>query len=187
MLSEGLSLKARSVLVGVLILFAYGVLISILTESSVVIMIADVISGFAVIGIAVLMYPIFKSSSKAGSLTYFLLKMAEGSLMIAGGILVLMPSTRHLRDPLYDGIHLYIFILSAFIFYSLLIATKAIPKFISIWGIAGISVLALSTILGLMNIELAFLQYFLVLIITNEVFLAIWLVFRGLKVNAQTP
>lgn len=46
-----MSNKTRSIFVGVFILVAYGVLASELTDSKAIIMVADVISGLAVMGI----------------------------------------------------------------------------------------------------------------------------------------
>jgi len=56
--------KKTVIIVGVLILTAYGVLVSVLTQSRIIVMIADIISGLSVIGIAVFMYPYFKSIGK---------------------------------------------------------------------------------------------------------------------------
>lgn len=178
-----MSMRIRSSLVGAFILIAYGILVSTLTELTVVIMIADVISGISVIGIAVLMFPLFRGVDRLISSAYLALKFVEGILMAAGGILFLGQSTRGFRDSIYDGIHLYVFIVSGAFFYILLLSRKLVPGFISIWGMAGIGALALSTILKLIGQPQAFLDYFLVLIITNEVFLALWLFIKGLNTN----
>ncbi len=178
---EQLSAKLRSTLVGAFILIAYGILMSTLTESQTVIMIADVVSGFAVFGIAILMFPLFRGSDPVMPPAYLVLKGVEGGLMVAAGILYLNPSTRDFRETIYNGIHLYVFIISGALFYILLSRRKLVPDFINIWGLAGICSLALSTIFTLAGKTLAFLDYFLVLIITNEVFLAIWLFVRGLR------
>ena len=47
--------RKRAVYVGIMILLAYGVLVSGMTQAKAPVLIADVISGLAVIGIAVLM------------------------------------------------------------------------------------------------------------------------------------
>ena len=147
-----ISNRTRSILVGIFILIAYGVLASALTQSKIIVMIADVISGLAVIGIAVLMYPIFRMY-KYQSFSYLLLKYVEGTLMIIGGLLFLSTSLQHFRDLIYNNIHIYIFIAGAFIFYYLLYKTRAVPRFISIWGATGIFALLVSTLLKLMNVK----------------------------------
>jgi hypothetical protein len=181
-----ISSKTRAILVGVFILVAYGVLVSSITESKIVVMFADVISGLAVIGIAVLMYPLFKETNKQFSKGYLILKYVEGILMIIGGILFLSTSLQYTRSIIYEGFHVYVFIISAFMFYYLLYKSELVPKFISIWGALGIFALLVSTILQLVDINYPMLDYLLVLIITNEVFLAIWLMIKGFNESVIT-
>lgn len=176
---QKISIKTRAILVGLFILIAYGVLASSLTQSKIIVMIADVISGLAVIGIAVLMFPLFKNINKPFSFGYLILKYVEGILMIVGGLLFLITSLQYTREIIYEGFHIYVFIISAFMFYYLLFKSELVPKFISIWGAMGIFALLLSTILKLVNVQYLVLDYLLVLIITNEIFLAIWLIIKG--------
>lgn len=165
-------------------MIAYGVLVSSITQSKILVMAADVISGFAVIGIAVLMYPIFKMY-KYQSFSYLLLKCVEGTLMIIGGLFFLSTSLQHFRDLIYNNVHIYTFIVGAFIFYYLLYKTRAVPRFIPIWGATGIFALLVSTLLKLMNVTYPAIDYLLVLIITNEIFLAVWLMTKGLKTSEK--
>jgi hypothetical protein len=181
---NNISDKTRSILVGIFILVAYGVLVSSITQSKIIVMIADVISGFAVIGIAVLMYPIFKSY-KYQSFSYLLLKYVEGILMIIGGLLFLSTSLQHFRGFIYNNIHIYFFIVSAFFFYYLLYKTRVVPRFISIWGATGIFALLVSTLLKLVGITYPVIDYLLILIITNEIFLAGWLMIKGIKISEK--
>lgn len=114
-----MSLKTRSFLAGMFIITAYGVLISEMTNSAVVIMFADVISGLSVIGIAVLLYPVLKSSGRLLCVLYLLLKLLEGGLMLGAGFLYMFENTSGFREWIYDGIHLYTFIISALFLYIL--------------------------------------------------------------------
>lgn len=168
--------KLRAVLVGIFILVAYGVLAGFLTKSKMIVMFADVISGLAVIGIAVLMYPLFKRY-KLISRSYLVLKYAEGVSMIIAGVLLLTSAT--LRDVIYKNFHIYVFIISGFMFYYLLYKSSVVPRFISIWGVIAMFALTVSTILGLIGIHYVLIDYLLALIITNEVFLALWLMIKG--------
>lgn len=174
-----LPIKTRARFVGVFILIAYGVLVSAITESKIMVMFADVISGVAVIGIAVLMYPIFRETNIQVSNWYRVLKYAEGISMIIGGLLFLNPSLEYIKGIIYDDFHIYVFIISAFMFYFLLFKSELVPRYISIWGALGIFALLVSTLLQFVGIHYAMLDYFLVLIITNEVFLAFWLMIKG--------
>jgi hypothetical protein len=181
MINKKISNKTRAIFVGILILVAYGVLVSSLTQSKIIVMLADTISGLAVIGIAVLMFPLFKQLNKSFSLGYLILKYAEGILMIIAGLLFLSTSLQYMRDIIYNGFHVYVFIIGGFMFYYLLYKSKLIPRFISIWGALGTFALAISTLLNLVNIHYLIIDYLLVLIITNEIFLAIWLMIKGFK------
>jgi hypothetical protein len=172
-----ISNKKRAVYIGVMILLAYGVLVGSMTQTKVPVLLADVISGLSVIGIAVLMYPLFKVFNKIVSQVYLFLRCIEGILMIIGGFVFLVSPS--IRGMIYDNIHIYVFILGAFVFYYLLYLGKLIPRFISIWGLLGTATLALSTGLKLFGQSFPVLDYFLILIIANEVFLAIWLMVKG--------
>lgn len=176
-----LTRKARAVWTGVFILVAYGVLAGSVTDSPMVIMVADVISGLAVISIAVLMYPLFSPQGQGLTWAYMTLKSVEGGLMVLSGFLFLFPATRELRGPLYENIHVYAFIVSAILFYLLLLRGKLIPAFVCWWGLAGIGTLTITTLGKLINQPMTILSYFLVLIITNEIFLAIWLFTKGFR------
>lgn len=183
-MNRKISNKSRAIFVGVLILVAYGILVSSLTQNKILVMLADVISGLAVMGTAFLMYPLFKDSNKPLSLSYLILKCVEGSLMILSGLFFLSTSSEYLREVIYENIHMYVFIISAFIFYYLLFKLEIVPKFISIWGAAGIVALLTSTLLHLANLNYPLIDYLLVLVITNEVFLAIWLMVKGFNRSA---
>jgi hypothetical protein len=175
--------KIKAVLVGVFILVAYGVLVGSITSSKPLVMIADIISGLAVIGIAVIMYPFFKVFNKSLSQIYLVLKYIEGILMVVAGIAYLV--SPEMRDMIYNNIHIYVFIIGAFAFNYLLYLGKIVPRFISIWGLLGTATIALSTGLKLFGLVFPVLDYFLVLIITNEVFLAVWLMIKGFNPSVK--
>lgn len=173
--------RKRAIYIGIMILLAYGVLVSSLTQEKIPVLFADVISGLSVIGIAVLMYPLFNTFNKAVSQVYLGLRYIEGILIIIAGFVFLQsPST---RGMIFDDIQIYPFILGAFVFYYLLYLSKLIPRFISVWGLLGTAALALSTGLKLFGLNFPIIDYFLILIITNEIFLAGWLIFKGFDSN----
>lgn len=178
--------KIRAFLVGLFILIAYGVLANLFTDSKTIICLADVISGTAVIGIAVLIYPLFKLAEQKLSLIYLGLKVLEGSSMILGGVFFLSSSLAPLRGFIYENVHLYIFIVSAGLFYYLLQKAKLIPRFIAIWGLVAIFFLAIKSLLSSLGLNFLLLDLSLLLIITNEVFLAGWLMIRGFNKTVLT-
>jgi hypothetical protein len=178
-MNKKISNKTKAILAGILILVAYGVMVSFLTQNKFIVMISDVISGLAVIGIAVLMFPLFKQSNKSISFGYLILKYMEGILMILAGLLFLYIPLQYMHDIIYNKIHVYVFIIGSFMFYYLLYKSELIPRFISLWGASGVFALMVSTLLKLANIHYLMIDYLLVLIITNEIFLAIWLIVKG--------
>jgi Domain of unknown function (DUF4386) len=175
--------RKRAVYAGIMILLAYGVLVSAATQAKFLVLIADVMSGLSVIGIAVLMYPLFKGFNERASHLYLGLRLIEGILMIAAGFVFLAsPST---REMIYDKIQVWPFILGAFAFYYLLYQSRLVPRFISVWGFVGTAVLAITTGLKMFGQSVAVLEYFLILVVTNEIFLAAWFMAKGFNKSAS--
>ena len=178
------SKRKTSIIVGVLILVAYSLLGSGNPEAKTLGMVLEVISGLAVITIAVLMFPLFKPYNKKASFWYIVLRSIEGGLLVVTGILFLSHNTRLLE--LYVGIHTghaYIFAIAALIFYYLLYQSKLIPRWISVWGVIAAILLILVSLLEVTGIisELMILKLPIVL---NELVLAIWLLIKGFNPSA---
>lgn len=171
--------RKKAIIVGALILFAYAVLASTVIDSKVVIMLAEALSGIGVILIAVIMFPLFKPYGKKPSQWYFVLRGIEGALLIITGILFLISSTSSLK--IYDWIHLYhgyIFAVAAFFFYYLLFKSKLVPSWLSIWGFIASILLILVNLLELTNLITPLMILYLP-IISSELVLALWLIFKG--------
>lgn len=180
-----ISNKQRASLVGVLILVAYSMLTYSITKNIPLGVITDIVSGLAVIGIPLLMFPFF-NADKNKILNYLYLgsRIMEGTLMIIGGIFILNPSLERYREIIYSNIHIYFFISGALFFYFLFYRTQIVPKFISIWGILATILLFIETIITLFGFDLPILQVLLIPMILNELFLAAWLLIKGFT-NAQ--
>lgn len=174
-----MSNRVRAIIVGILILVAYSMLLSGVTDIKWVTTLLDVISGLAVIGIAVLLFPFFKASNKGLTLGYMVMKIFEGALMIVAGILFLSNLSFDWRGWIYNYPQAYVFIVSAFLFYILLFKTKLVPRFISIWGLVACGMLLINNVAKLLGINSPILDVLMVLIITNEIFLAGWLMVKG--------
>jgi len=179
------SQRKSAIIVGALILIAYDVLISGTLESKIIVMLLELISGVAVIAIAVIMFPILKLYNERLTVGYVVFKFIEGFLMIIAGIIFLSHSTSLLevRDWIYVS-HAYIFILGALIFYYLLYQSKLIPRFISVWGVIALILLLVGNLLEIMGLSPAMLIFLYLPIMLNEVFLAIWLIFKGFNSDA---
>ena len=160
------------------------------------------LNGIAVIGIAVMLYPILKKYNEGIALGYLMFRVVEGMLSILGSTFAL---------PLVDLSHDYIqagsptgsyfdalgvlmmaqrhwsmeiltvfFIFGALLFYFMLYRTEVLPRFISIWGfIATIFLIGLNVLLY-SGINIDIVGFILAIpIIANEIFLALWLLAKG--------
>ncbi len=175
-----ISNKKRASLVAVLIIAAYSMLTYSITKNIPLGIITDIVSGLAVIGIPLLMFPIFNSGeNKRLNYTYLASRTIEGILMIIGGIIILNPSLESYREMMYSDVHIYFFIAGALFFYILLYRTQVVPKFISVWGILATLMLLIVTIIKLMKLDLPIFNALLLPIILNELFLAVWLMVKG--------
>jgi len=171
--------RKTSIIVGILILVAYSLLGSGNSEAKILGMVLEVISGLAVIIIAVLMFPLFKPFNKNVSFGYIVSRIIEGGLLVVTGFLFSSQNTSLLH--IYYGIHVghgYLFAIAALLFYYLLYQSKLIPRWISVWGVIAAVLLILVNLLEVTGIisELIILKLPIVL---NELVLAIWLLVKG--------
>ena len=118
-----------SLIVGILILVAYSMLVYDITKNMTLGIITDVVSGLAVISIALLMFPIFNTAqNKIMNYSYLVCKSIEGILMIIGGIFILNPVSEGYRAIIYKNIHIYFFTIGALFFYILFYGHKLFPN-----------------------------------------------------------
>lgn len=179
-----ISNRQRATLVGILILIAYSMLTYTITKNIILGVITDIISGIAVIGIPFLLYPFFNSiENKKLNYGYLASRFIEGILMIIGGIFILNSSLEVYRDYIYKSIHIYFFISGALFFYVLFYRTQVIPRYISVWGILATIILFAVTIIRLIGVNSNILDSLLLPMILNELFLAVWLIVKGLKIK----
>jgi hypothetical protein len=171
--------RRNAILVGVLILLAYSVLGSGNPEAKILGMLLEVISGVAVIAIAVIMFPLFKPHNERASLWYLVGRVLEGGLMIIAGVLFLSHSTLllEIRDGIYAG-HGYIFAVSALVFSYLLYQSELIPRWMSVWGAIAAILLILANLLEATGVVSTPMLLYLPMIL-NEFTLAIWLIVKG--------
>jgi hypothetical protein len=66
--------------------------------------------------------------------------------------------------------------LGALMFYTMLYQSKLIPRFISIWGLIGATVVLANTMLDMFSLTVPNLG---VLMLLNELFLGVWLIVKG--------
>lgn len=179
--------KTKAIIVGILIIVAYSMLASEAIDIKWVATLFDIVSGLAVIGIAVLMFPFFKISNRKLSLSYLFMKILEGALMIVAGIFFLSNSFQDWRGWIYNYPQTYIFIVSAFLFYFLLFKTKLVPRFISVWGLVAVFTLLVANVTKSLGVNSLVLDALMVPILANEIFLAVWLMVKGFNPFAISP
>jgi hypothetical protein len=71
--------------------------------------------------------------------------------------------------------------LGALMFYTMLYQSKLIPRFISIWGLIGATVVLANTMLDMFSLTVPNLG---VLMLLNELFLGVWLIIKGFNPSA---
>ncbi len=171
-------------------------------------MLLESLNGIAVIGIAVMLYPILKRYNEGIALAYLGFRGVEGFLSILGStkaIALVDLSYEYIQagspiDSYFETLGALVladrhwhmemltlfFILGAFIFYYILYRTEILPRYISVWGlVAVVLITVLNVILYLGFNPGLVLIVFALPIIANEIFLAIWLIIKGLNTSAM--
>ena len=177
--------RKAAILVGILILVAYSILGTSNPDAKTVGVALEIISGLAVIGIAILMFPYLQPYGKKTSLLYLALKGVEGTLAIVGGVLfaIYTPALLAVRDQIYL-VHGYIFAIPALMFYYLLYRSKLIPRWLSVWGIIASIILVVVNLLELLELT-PLLEILYLPIVLNEVILAVWLMVKGFNLPTK--
>lgn len=159
----------------------------------------ELVNALAVIGIAVALFPVFRRHAEGMALGYVGLRFLEATALVAAAFLpialvalgrsyagaeagaassvvVLGDQLTGMRASLLSILVPLFFCLGALLLYTWLYRSKALPRFIPVWGylgvlgIAALNVLAVGSTAG-MILALP--------IILNELFLGGWLLFRG--------
>jgi hypothetical protein len=156
-----------------------------------------VVQTIAVVGIAVLAFPVLKRLHEGLALGYAAVRTLEGALVLVGAtsalaILTLGESGVEAAQPagdalvaVYDWAYLLgptiMFSISALIFYPLLMRGHLVPTWLSVWGLVGGILLLVRAVLEMYGVDLsAAVQAVLVAPIgINEMVLAVWLIVKG--------
>ena len=161
----------------------------------------------SVIGIAVFLFPIFRKHNEALALGYVGLRILEGVIVIIGAISALLllalsqeyaagtPSASYVqilgnlllaeRDWAFLLGPVIVFSLNSLILNYLLYQSRLVPRFISVWGLIGATMLLASGLLGMFDIYSIESTVILAAPIgVNEMVLALWLVVRGFNLSA---
>ena len=162
------------------------------------------IMGFAVAGIGIMMYPIFKKHNEALALGYVGFRIIEGVLFIVSVVSLLSlltlsqefvkagaPDASHfqtlgtlLQEEQYWAYHMgtISFGLAALMFYYLLYQSKLIPRWLSGWGLIGVPLwfaVSLLIMFGSLTGSSVLATFLYLPIGVNEMVLAVWLIVKG--------
>jgi Domain of unknown function (DUF4386) len=167
----------------------------------------ELINAIAVVGIAVMMFPIFKEHNEALALGYVGVRIIEAVMQIASDVIplsLLTLSQKYVTSGALDassfqasgnlfiaaraylvGTMLGIFFsLGALVFYYLLYQSKLVPRFISVWGLIGAVLVLTWNLLETFGISISAGMVLALPIILNEIFLGIWLIVKGFNSSA---
>jgi len=163
-----------------------------------------VVQTVAVVGIAVMLYPVLSRQHSGMALGYVAARTIEGVMVLVGAlsVLALLSLSRDqaeaagavpLGDALaaaYDWSYLLgpmlFFSLSALILYPMLLRARLVPAWLSVWGLAGGLLLLGRTIAEMYGADLSGVAQGLLAapIGINEMVLAVWLIVKGFTVTS---
>jgi hypothetical protein len=159
--------------------------------------ILELVNGLAVVGIAVVMYPLFRKKFDALALGYVALRIIEAVIIFAAIIspLTLLGLGQEaldasnfqtlgaallaVRSILVGQLTGIFFSLAALLLFYLLYQTKLVPHFISVWGLISVALVLVWNLVELYGITVSFGMILALPMILNEIFLALWLIIKG--------
>jgi hypothetical protein len=167
----------------------------------------ELINGIAVVGIAVVIYPVLRRHHEVLALGYVAFRLLEAAVIIAAVISplsLLTLSQEYLaagaanasyyqaagaaliaaRTQIVGLLIPVFFGLSALIFYVVLYRSRLVPQFISVWGIIGVILMLAWNLLEAYGIHVSIGMVLALPIILNEIFLGLWLIARGFNPSA---
>jgi len=167
----------------------------------------ELILAVSVVGIAVFLFPIFRKHNEALALGYVGLRILEGVIIIVGAISALLlltlsqeyvagtPDASYFqtlgtllieeRDWTFLLGPVIVFSLNSLILNYLLYQSRLVPRFISVWGLIGATLLLAAGLLGMFDIYNIDSTVFLAAPIgVNEMVLAVWLIVKGFNPSA---
>ena len=162
----------------------------------------------AIIGIAALLFPIMRPHGEGLALWYVGLRITEAAAFVVGTVSVLslisvseaFTTASAASAPLYDELRsmalagnwwagkmaTVAFIAGATALYAMLYRSRLVPRFIAVWGLVAVALLIVANLLAI-DVTAGFQPLVLLYapIALNELFLAGWLIVRGLGASAS--
>ena len=167
----------------------------------------EVVLAVSVIGIAVLLFPLLRRQNEALALGYVAARTVEAVLVLAAstGALVVLTLSRDFGGSTADGFEpltdvvvaardwayligtMTAFSISALLLYTLLLRSRLVPTWLSLWGLVGGALLLIESVLELfdLNPPVALQAVLVAPIAINEMVLAVWLIVKGFDITAM--
>jgi hypothetical protein len=167
----------------------------------------EVINGIAVVGIGVLMFPILRQHNEPIALGYLALRIVESvfcCVIVISPLSLMALSREYTQAGTLDAAYFQtlrtlsvaeragvasllipVFLsLGGLLLYSALYQSKLLPRYISAWGFIGAALILLLNLLLTFNIEVGMVALIFALpIISNEIFLGVWLMVKGFNTS----
>ena len=171
-------------------------------------MLIELMNDAAVIGIAVMLFPILKKHGEAMALGLVGFRFMEAVLLVVSKVSVLSLidlSQRFVQGGAPDASHFQalgdlalaerywanqmstvFFILGALVFYVILYRSRLLPRFISVWGLIAVASLIAANALGVPDPTQGFqpATVLYLAIFLSELLVAIWLIVKGFSSSA---
>jgi len=171
-------------------------------------MLIELMNDAAVIGIAVMLFPILKKHGEAMALGLVGFRFMEAALLIASkvSVLSLIDLSQQFAqagapDQAYfqtlgdfalavrywaNQMSTVFFILGALVFYVILYRSRLLPRFISVWGLIAVASLIAANALGVPDPTQGFqpATVLYLAIFLSELLVAIWLIVKGFNPSA---
>jgi hypothetical protein len=166
--------------------------------------------GVACAGIGLALYPIMKKYSTGLAIGVVGFRVAEGIIEILGGVITIgllalsqefvksgAPDAAYFQTIgavlkagdawLSNGVVLLLWCIGAFMYYSLFYQYQLVPRWLSVWGLVGIALVTIGSVLVMLHVIPGFgtVQMLLNLpIFPQEMVLAVWLIAKGVNSSA---
>ena len=168
--------------------------------------------GVACAGIGLALYPIMKKYSTGLAIGVVGFRVAEGIIEILGGVITIgllalsqefvkagAPDAAYFQTIgavlkagdawLSNGGVVLLWCIGAFMYYSLFYQYQLVPRWLSVWGLVGIALVTVGSVLVMLHVIPGFgtVQMLLSLpIFPQEMVLAVWLIAKGFNPSAGT-
>jgi len=168
--------------------------------------------GLACAGIGISLYPVLKRHSEGPALAVMGFRLIEGAIQIVGAVILIAllavsqefvkagsPSNsffqpaaaaiKAVRDWAANGSAVFPWCVGAFIYYTVFYRTRLIPRWLSVWGLLGLSLFLVSAFAVMFGFIRSFSTTQMVLslpILVQEMVLAAWLIVKGYREEGRT-